>query len=279
MTVKFFCPRWGAEDMDWELFLAKVKQAGYHGIEWTPYSRPDDHLEVVRLLEKYGLEFVIVMAVTGQEGQGFETYPDALEQQLRDLASIRTDTLAPLHISVQMGREYYTSEQVSECLERCRRVSNDRGLPVYQETHRNKWSFAAHTVYPRLLEQKDFSLTLDVSHWFCVSESYLEDQQPAVELAIRRARHVHARVGHTEGPQVWDPAAPEYAQALQEHLRIWDKWVALMRESGAACCTITPEFGPPPYLVFGNRPGTPFEEQWRINLWMKNFLRDRYKND
>src|SRR5205085_5995170 len=129
---------------------------------------------------------------------------------------------------------------------------------------------AAHTVYRQLLKQPDFILTLDVSHWFCVSESYLEDQQAAVDLAIRFTRHIHARVGHIEGPQVWEPAAPEYAQALQAHLAIWDKWILHMKQLGAEYCTITPEFGPPPYLVFANRSGTPFEEQWRLNKWMKD---------
>jgi hypothetical protein len=40
--------------------------------------------------------------------------------------------------------------------------------------------------------------------------------------------------------------------------------------------TITPEFGPAPYLVKGNRTIALREEQWRINLWMKDFLQNRY---
>ncbi len=279
MKLKFFCPRWGAEDQEWEPFLQSVREAGYAGIEWFPYSRPGDHTGVVRLLEKYGLEFTIVMDVTGQsELKSFTEYLDQFERQLRDLAAIRTGNLSPLLISAQTGREFYTPEQVNECLLRSRRVSEETGIPVYQETHRNKWSFAAHAVYRQLQLQSDFYLTLDVSHWFCVSESYLHDQQAAVDLAVVHARHIHARVGYIEGPQVWEPAAPEYAEALNEHLKIWDKWVRQMKDLGAPCCTITPEFGPPPYLVFANRTGTPFQEQWRLNLWMKDLLEKRYKN-
>ena len=85
------------------------------------------------------------------------------------------------------------------------------------------------------------------------------------------------RVGHTQGPQVFEPSSAEYAEALEAHLRIWDKWIQTRKGQGADHCTITPEFGPPPYMVFANRPGTPEQEQWRLNCWMKNLLKERYK--
>jgi hypothetical protein len=215
---------------------------------------------------------------TTDTGPRFNSYLLAFEKQLLELANIQTATKRALHISAQTGREFYTKQQVDECLSVCKKVVSATGIPIYQETHRNKWAYAAHIVYDQLQKHNDLPLTLDVSHWFCVSESYLHDQQPAVELAIAHTKHVHARVGHTEGPQVWEPAAEEYAEALNEHLKIWDKWVLNMSRSGAPYCTVTPEFGPPPYLVFANRAGSPFDEQWRLNLWMKNLLEQRYAN-
>jgi sugar phosphate isomerase/epimerase len=275
MKIKFFCPRWGAEHIEWPEFLKAVKEAGYAGIEWFPYAEKGDYSEVVRLLEQYGLEFTIVMAVI-KRIDNFDEYLAELEKQLLDLCSIRHNNKFPLFISAQTGREFYSAQQVDQCLLCCNKISRLTGIPIHQETHRNKWTFAAHQVYPVLQKHPDLTLTLDVSHWFCVSESYLHDQQPAVELAIRHAKHIHARVGHTEGPQVWEPASEEYAEALGEHLAIWDKWIKFRKETGAVYCTITPEFGAPPYLVFANRHGTPFEEQWRLNLWMKNLLEKRY---
>ncbi len=275
MTVKFFCPRWGAEHIEWKSFLQSVKNAGYAGIEWFPYAESGNYLEVVALLEKFELEFTIVMAVI-ERIDNFNNYLAELERQLLELSALRTGNKAPLLISAQTGREFYTDQQVDECLLVCKKVSRLTGIPIHQETHRNKWTFAAHQVYHHLQKHTDIILTLDVSHWFCVSESYLHDQQPAIDLAVKHAGHIHARVGHTEGPQVWEPASEEYAEALEEHLTIWDKWVRKMKADGAACCTITPEFGPPPYMVFANRKGTPFDEQWRVNLWMKNLLEKRY---
>lgn len=270
MKVKFFCPRWGSEQIPWSRFLEDVKDAGYAGVEWFPNGESTPPATVLPLFQRYGLEFSIVMAVVNAPGS-FEGYIHALKEQLTDLCRYR-----PLFISAQTGREYYTKEQTISCIETCKQVSLQMQVPVYQETHRNKWSYAAHAVAPFLQQYPDLPLTLDVSHWFCVSESYLEDQQDTVENAIQHARHIHARVGHREGPQVWDPSVPEYAEALRAHLNIWDKWVAQREADGASECTITPEFGPPPYMVFGNRSGTPQEEQWRVNLWMKELLDKRY---
>src|SRR6476619_7190632 len=35
MPVEFYCPRWGSEQYSWEVFAAKVKNAGYDGIEYA----------------------------------------------------------------------------------------------------------------------------------------------------------------------------------------------------------------------------------------------------
>ena len=276
MKIKFFCPRWGAEHLEWDQFLTAVKEAGYAGIEWFPYAEKGDYAAVVRLLENYNLEYTIVMAVI-ERIDDFELYLRELESRLLHLCHLG-ETKKPLLISAQTGREFYTEQQVDRCILLCNKISSATGIPIYQETHRNKWTFAAHSVYPRLKKHADLLLTLDISHWFCVSESYLEDQVDAIGLAVKQTRHIHARIGHTEGPQVWEPASEEYAQALNAHLQVWDKWVGQMKNNGAEYCTITPEFGPPPYLVFGNREGSPFDEQWRLNHWMKELLEKRYAN-
>ena len=270
MTIKFFCPRWGFENIPWEKFLHDVKEEGYAGIEWFPYASLEDYNDVLRLLNDYGLEFCIVMAVLKHYEQ-FDDYLLALKNQLFDLSQMR-----PLHISAQTGREYFTAEQVGKCLECCSDISEKTGTPIYQETHRNKWAYASHVVQPVLEKYPQLMLTLDLSHWFCVSESYLEDQSAAVSKAVERTRHIHARIGHTEGPQVWEPASPEYAEALEAHLKIWDRCVETRMNKGATTFTITPEFGPPPYMVFANRKGSPEQEQWRVNHWMKSLLEKRY---
>jgi len=275
MNIDFFCPRWGAEQIPWPEFLQNVLDAGYAGIEWFPYGEQVDHEAVIALLKTKDLQWSIVTTVLNAPVDP-AAYTIALRDQLLALSQLGKGIHPPLFISAQTGREYFTEDQISACLQVCREVSRETGIAIHQETHRNKWSYAAHVVAPVLEKHPDTLLTFDVSHWFCVSESYLEDQQPAVQKALAHTRHIHARVGHIEGPQVYEPASAEYAEALDAHLAIWDQYIRLRKEAGAERCTITPEFGPPPYLVFANRNGTPQQEQWRVNLWMKDFLQKRY---
>jgi len=275
MKINFFCPRWGFENIPWQKFLADVRAEGYAGVEWFPYSRKEDYQQVITLLLQNDLQFCIVMSVAEQHNE-FENYLAALRDRLFSLGSIDNGRLRPLHISAQTGREFFTEQQIEDCLGCCTEVSNKTGTPIYQETHRNKWTYAAHLVHPFLERHPELMLTLDISHWFCVSESYLKDQQPAVQKAVEHTRHVHARVGYTEGPQVLEPAAPEYSQALEAHLDVWDAWINSRILAGDTQCTITPEFGPPPYLVFANREGSSQQEQWRLNKWMKSLLEKRY---
>jgi hypothetical protein len=272
--MKFLCPRWGFEDISWDIFLKQVKESNYAGIEWFPFGETCNYSEVLALLSYYELDFAIVMAVI-EPYTTFERYLQKLETDLHQLMLVRNEVKLPLFFSAQIGREFFNEQQIDMCLAVCNQLEEKYRTPIYQETHRNKWSYAAHVVAPVLERIPNLKLTFDVSHWFCVSESFLEDQQAAVNLAIAHAKHIHARVGSTQSSQVWDPANAEYEGALTAHLKIWDKWVAKMKMNNEPI-TITPEFGPPPYLVSGNRTLSLKEEQWRINLWMKDFLTKRY---
>ncbi|MFX7870800.1 sugar phosphate isomerase/epimerase, partial [Acinetobacter baumannii] len=64
--------------------------------------------------------------------------------------------------------------------------------------------------------------TADISHWVVVCERLLDDPLDDLTLFLERVHHVQARVGYAQGPQVPDPAAPEYAPELAFHQRIWE---------------------------------------------------------
>jgi hypothetical protein len=274
MDIEFYCPRWGSEHTDWEVFLQNVTAESYSGIEWFPFGDDSDPNMVIKLLKKYNLKYTIVMTVLGTYSS-FEEYLELLNKQLLELTVIGKGLQSPLFISAQVGREYFTNDQVDRCISSCQTVSELSKIPIYHETHRNKWTYASHVCHDALKRNPSLLLTLDMSHWFCVSESYLEDQKPAIALAISCSRHIHARVGHTQGSQVSDPRLPCYSEALEAHLRIWDLWIESRKFSGDKICTITPEFGPPPYLL-NTSEYTDHQLQWDLNVWMKNFLKRRY---
>jgi hypothetical protein len=181
-----------------------------------------------------------------------------------------------LKIDSQTGKDFFSFEQNKLLIDRAAEHTRATGVEVYHETHRNKFPFAAHVTFQYLSHITDLRITLDASHWVNVAESFLEDQPAAMELAIQRAEHIHARVGYPEGPQVPNPAAPEWNEALQHHLNWWDKVMARKRAAGDALATVTPEFGPYPYMVHLPFSQTPISDQWANNVYMMDLLKARW---
>jgi len=276
MQVDFYCPRWGSEQIEWPQFATQVKEEGFVGVEVFPLGDASNHTDMVEILGDAGLSYILLHAEL-QEGKDFNRYIDALERNLYALLEYQDRDVKPEFIVSQTGREYYSRAQMETCFAICDRISRESSVKIIQETHRNKWSYAAHVVKDYLTEFPSLELALDFSHWVCVSESYLEDQEEAVDLAIQHGRHLHARVGFPEGPQVTDPRAPENEEALEHHLAWWDRWVAHVKESGAERATITPEFGPYPYMQYRPFTTQTLASQWEINCWMRQMLKKRYQ--
>lgn len=274
--MDFFYPRWGAEHVDWVTFLDMVKENGFSGIEWFPFGDLDtvDYESVFKLLKDRGLKYSIVMTVLG-ESSAFDDYIRALQDQLYRLCNL--GSLKPLFISAQIGREYYNIDQICRCLEVCQLVEKDTGVSIYQETHRNKWSYGIHRI-PSILDIfPDLRFTLDISHWYCVSESFLEDQQNLLDRILSHTFHIHSRVGHTQGSQIHDVTAPSSLSIVQIHLDVWNRYIAYKKEKGFSNLTFTTEFGPPPYLISSGDKDRDYKEQWRQNLWIKKFLENNLK--
>ena len=69
----------------------------------------------------------------------------------------------------------------------------------------------------------------------------LEDQRANLDLAITRADYVHARVGYAEGPQIPDPRAPEWQNAVEIHLRLWQQIIDQQKASGGLAFAAYPD--------------------------------------
>ena len=185
----------------------------------------------------------------------------------------------PEFISSQTGRDFFTFEDNLALLALASRVSEETGMKIIHETHRSKLSFAAHITRRFLEKLPEMRLTLDISHWFCVHERFLGDQEEALNLAIQRTDHIHARIGYTQGSQVTDFRMPEWKDSLKTHLKIWDRIHSRAVEEGRKTLTVTPEFGPAPYML--NKPGTtqPLANQWELNTGMMALLKDRWDTE
>lgn len=272
MQLKFFCPRWGQEHLPPEEFVARVQAAGYDGVEMVVSPEAAERERWQRLLQDHKLLFIAQVLEAGQ-GRDFGEQLAETEFYLRNAA-----TMQPLKINSFTGRDYFSFDQNSQLIRRTAEVGHALGLPVVHEVHRGRFTYSAPALLPYLAAFLALRLNADFSHWCCVSESYL--QAPALALCVQqalgRADHLHARVGHPQGPQVSDPRAPEWAEALQIHLAWWDQLVALHRQRQTALFTITPEFGPGPYLPALPYTQQPVAAQWEINAWMLALLKSRY---
>jgi hypothetical protein len=103
----------------------------------------------------------------------------------------------------------------------------------------------------------------------------LGDQEETISLSLNRTDHIHARIGHPEGPQVSDPRAPEWKQAVEAHFTWWDKIVERKKKEGKLM-TILTEFGPPDYMPTLPYTRQAVANQWDINVYMMEILRKRY---
>lgn len=272
MQIKYFCPRWGSEQIPWNEFLEKVKTAGYDGVEYgIAAEEPQKNLEEV--FNKTAAHGLLLIA------QHYDTYTGDFELHKTRFANWfgKIKAFRPFKVNTQTGKDYFTLEQNGEIIGIAENFSEASGIDVVHETHRNKFSFAAHITKEYLKILPFLRLTFDVSHWINVSESYLEDQEEAVLLAINRSDHIHTRVGYPEGPQVPDPRAPEWQDAVNRHIAWWDLIVKKRKiESPDGVLTITPEFGPYPYMVHLPFVNHPISNQWEINEHMMELLRKRY---
>lgn len=269
MKLQFFCPRWGCEQIPWKIFLQNVKEAGYDGVEAGLPMHQREQEEILNELAKQNLQFIAQHWET--VNPDFDKHCAEYETRLYSLANTK-----PLFINTQTGKDYYTFQQNKKLISLANEIATAAGVSVVHETHRGKFSFAAHITKEFLEQIPALRITLDISHWCNTAETLLHDQAEAVALALLRTDHIHSRVGYAEGPQITDPRAPEWNEALQFHLNCWDKVIERQRENKAAFFTITSEFGAPPYMPLLPYTRQPVVDQWEVNVYMMNLLKQRY---
>ena len=253
-------------------FCAKAKKAGYDGIEmWWPMETKGQE-ELFNALKKHDLSIGFLVGVGETDPAKHVT---AFKNMLSSL--IQNTKQKPLYVNCHSGKDYFTFEINNEIIAYTLEQVKNSGIPIQHETHRSRMLFAAPNA--KLLMEKNPALriTLDISHWCNVHESLLHDQEETVQLALSRTDHIHARVGHAEGPQVNDPRAPEWAAEVQRHLEWWDAVVQMKIKNGATSLTFLTEFGPPNYMPTMPYTQQPLANQWEINVYMMQLLRKRYQ--
>ncbi|MES2114499.1 MAG: TIM barrel protein [Pseudomonadota bacterium] len=270
MEILIFAPHWGSNHLAPADFIARVRQAGFDGVEMSLPLEPAARDAWTARIADAGLKLIAQQWETVFHPT-FEPHRAALAELLHNACAAR-----PLHVNSHTGKDYFSHAQNRELIALADAIGREHGVPIVHEIHRSRFSGHPMLLLPYLDALPELQLTADLSHWCCACESLLEDQPGTLARTLPHVRHIHARVGHPQGPQVADFRAPEAQAALQRHLQWWDEVIALRRAAGAPRMTLTPEFGPVPYTQTLPYSGEQVSDAWELNVAMLALLRTRY---
>jgi hypothetical protein len=141
----------------------------------------------------------------------------SFERQLGEAAAMK-----PLLVNSHSGMDSWPPAVAQEYFKRA--IALEAAYPdllICHETHRGRILYNPWATRDLCRAFPDLKLTADLSHFCVVAERvFAADDADWAEVMVevtRATRHIHARVGYAEGPQVPDPRAPEYAAALERH--------------------------------------------------------------
>ncbi len=274
MVLKFPLTYWGCENYSAQAFLDKAVQEGWDGVEINLPVCPAFESELVAglvPLRQQWPDFVFILQLV-------PAFPGSFQEELQVYESnlLRLAKLQPDFINAHTGRDFYSFEENCRFIEAASDVTARTGVPIRHETHRGRFSFHLPTLMPYQERFPDLELTADLSHFCTVSESLLEGQKKLLERMIPRVKHLHARIGYQQGPQANDPRAPEWSAHVETYLGWWDRIFHQKKEEGLDDFTITPEFGPAPYMPAAPYSQEPLADQKALNLWMRDVVRERW---
>lgn len=268
MKLLFGKSTWGTNSTSLETFLQQSRNCGFDAVELNVALVDMPIRHVVGLLNTYQLNCVCYIGVQGTTAVEQMAFVDQWFPIAADLK--------PLHINFHAGRDLFSFNDNLSIFKHIAELSRIHQIEVTHETHRRCAFYSTIETRKYLEQMPDLWLNADFSHWMVVHESDLSDQPETMELAVRRSRYIHARVGYEEGPQITDPRAPEWQGHIENHLDLWRRIIEANRKAGRPHLVITPEFGPPPYmhtLPFTNQP---VADVWDVNVAMMHIIKQRF---
>lgn len=272
MQIKYTCPYWGSDRFSPKEFIAEVIKEGFSGAEM--FLQPQNEFSRQFLLELENTrvshpEFAfIALQLTFPQNESVDAYISKMIKNFEEIAAMQPD-----FINSHTGKDYYSFDDNCRIIEAAMNVGVKSGIRILHETHRGRFSFHAATLLPYLNKFPEMELVGDFSHFCTVSESMLEDQDEIIKQIIPHVAHIHARVGYEQGPQINDPAAPEWKKHLNQFIVWWQEIVDTAKNKNKKIFTVSPEFGPAPYMPSAPYTQAPLSNQWNNNVFMMNTLK------
>ncbi len=270
MKLKFLYPHWGSESLSCSQFFEAVEQSGFDGIEMNiPKSTKfqGDLLKEISQKRASSRDFLFI----GQQVLGLqkETPAEYIQRVLHRLEFITQ--FDPDFINSHTGKDHYSFSENCRIIEAVEEFSIKNRIPIYHEIHRGRFTFHSTTTLNYLDIFPNLKFVGDFSHWCVVSESLLQDQEEIIANIAPNIHHLHARIGTEQASQVNHPFAPEWRSHLHRYVEIWKS--ILSQHTNKSQFTITPEFGPFPYMPQSPFDQQPLSNQKELNIQMKEYLK------
>ena len=255
-----------------------IRRAAVHGFDGLEANLQHPALVALEAgaisdqLQAAGQRLILELVTGGDYVPALQAGP---EQHLAELEQLleQAQPLQPLRISVITGSDSWPMAEQHRFLERALDLATAAAAPVSLETHRSRSLFNPWAIGGFLEAHPRLRLTADLSHWCCVAERLMEPEFEPIQAMADRVDHIHARIGHSQGPSVSHPFAPEWSEALQAHRRCWQLFLQHQVARQAGPSTLTPEFGPDGYLPVLPFTGMPVADLETINVAMAQWLR------
>ena len=272
MKIKVLATQWGSESWSAKAFLDFVLSNGYDGVE---INMPQDAQyiseflnELERMRKEQSFTF-IGQVVLDYRDEGFEQHLKRYRERLEQVISLKPD-----FINAQSGADFFSFDENCAFIDCAQNLTKENGIRILHETHRGKFSFHSLRTLDYLMKFPELELTADLSHWCNVSETLLTGQDFILEKVFPRIRHIHARIGFAQAPQVNHFMAPEWETTTQKFLNWWKQ--ILSAQDNQTEFTFLTEFGPQPYLPSLPFSNVPLANQWELNLAMKDLIKTTF---
>ncbi len=256
-------------------FVRDPHSRDFDGVEFPAFAmdhgeggRAATEARVLDALAETGLDYIGQIATRPTDYGTPDAHLAAFRDQVEDLSRLGVAKAA-----VQTGADSFDVATAIAFFRQCNAIAADNGVAACFETHRARPLYNPWTTHALLDALPDLRLTADLSHWMAVIDRWPDDCMDLFHEAARRAGHLHARIGYREGPQIGHPGDPAWADHLQLHRAWWTTAVEAARARGETM-TVSPEFGPPPYMVKQPFSGEPIADLVEVNAVMRDTLVD-----
>ena len=280
MSIRLYKTAWGlvgpgTRYRPLQAFVDSAREEGYFGVEFPVFymdAEPGGARQAERDLKKafdgLGLDFVALVATRSDRWGDYDAHLASFKDQCATAARMGATKAA-----VHAGADSFGIERGRRFLEDCLSIAGDVGVRPCFETHRARILYNPFTCAALLEEIPALELTSDLSHWLLVVDRIPHDIMDLFDLASARTRHLHARIGHEKSPQVTEPSDPAWA----EHVSLFRRWWQISVDARVAkggTLSVSPEFGPPPYMHAEPFTGTPSADIVAANQWMRAKLEE-----